>query len=146
MYKSTSCLILSNLDVPIPHKSQKWIKQLRQSTFGNLGRNTIQQLNWSDIYSHLYCLILILQNGVLYLHQKLEIPTYPNQDDLLNKRSKLTLNAVMLWFKYRHVNKYLLSNYKANDWYTGLEVINLLYYEHWTEKQKYFLANDWHSI
>ena len=52
----------------------------------------------------------------------------------------------MLWFKYRHVNKYLLSNYKANDWHTGLEVINLLYYEHWTDKQKYFLANDWRSI
>ena len=33
--------------------------------------------------------------------------TYPNQDELLNKRSELLS-------KCRHVNEYLLCNYKAN--------------------------------
>ena len=45
---------------------------------------------------------------MLCLHEKFEILTYPNQDELLNKRSELAS-------KCRQVNKYLLSNYKAND-------------------------------
>ena len=50
----------------------------------------------------------IANSCILYLHKKFEILTYPNQDELLNKRSELVS-------KCRHVNKYLLSNYKAND-------------------------------
>ena len=42
------------------------------------------------------------------LHEKFEILTYPNQDELLNKRSELVS-------KYCPINKYLLSNYKIND-------------------------------
>ena len=45
------------------------------------------------------------KNCILYPHEKFEILTYPNQDKLSNKRSELVS-------KYRHVNKYLLSNYK----------------------------------
>ena len=37
--------------------------------------------------------------------------TYPNQDEPLNKRSEPVS-------KCHHVNKYLLSNYKANDWHS----------------------------
>ena len=44
----------------------------------------------------------------LCLQEKFEILTYPKQDELLNKRSELIS-------KCRHMNKFLLSNYKAND-------------------------------
>ena len=50
----------------------------------------------------------ITKSCMLCLHEKFEILTYPNQDELLNKRSELVS-------KCRHINKYLLSNYKAND-------------------------------
>ena len=50
----------------------------------------------------------ITKKCLLCLYEKLEIINYPNQEELLNKRSELTS-------KYRHVNKYLLSNYKSND-------------------------------
>ena len=42
------------------------------------------------------------------LHEKFEISTYPNQQDLVNKESELVS-------KCGHVNKYTLCNYKAND-------------------------------
>ena len=50
----------------------------------------------------------ITKTCILCLHEKFEILMYPNQDELLNKRSELVS-------KCRHINKYLLSNYKAND-------------------------------
>ena len=50
----------------------------------------------------------ITRSCMLCLHEKFEILTYPNQDELWNKRSELVS-------KGRHINKYLLSNYKAND-------------------------------
>ena len=50
----------------------------------------------------------IAKSCMLCLHEKFEILMYPKQDELLNKRSELV-------FKCRHINKYLLSNYKAND-------------------------------
>ena len=43
----------------------------------------------------------------LCLQEKFEILTYPNPEELLNKRSELVS-------KCRHVNKFLLSNYKGN--------------------------------
>ena len=43
-----------------------------------------------------------------YLHEKLEIINFEDQDHLLNKRSELIS-------KCRHANKYLLRNYKANN-------------------------------
>ena len=39
---------------------------------------------------------------------KFEILNCPNPNELLNKRSELIS-------KWRHVNKFLLSNYKSND-------------------------------
>ena len=53
----------------------------------------------------------ITKSYVLCLHEKFEILTYPNQDELLNNRSELV-------FKCRHVAKYLLFNYKPNDWHS----------------------------
>ena len=51
----------------------------------------------------------ITKSRMLCLHEKFEILTYPNQDELLNKRFELVS-------KCRHINKkYLLSNYKADD-------------------------------
>ena len=50
----------------------------------------------------------IMKNRMLSLHEKFETLTNPNQDQLLNKRSELVC-------KCGHINKYLLSSYKAND-------------------------------
>ena len=47
-------------------------------------------------------------NISLCLQEKFEDLNYPNPNELLNKRSKLIS-------KCRHVNKFLLSNYKSND-------------------------------
>ena len=44
----------------------------------------------------------------LCLHEKLLIATYPNQEELLNKRSEIIA-------KCRHDNKFLLKNYKSKD-------------------------------
>ena len=46
----------------------------------------------------------------LCLQEKFKIFSYPNPDELLNKRSKLVS-------KCHHVNKILLANYKTNDWH-----------------------------
>ena len=50
----------------------------------------------------------ITKKCLLCLYEKLEIISYPNQEELLNKQSELIS-------KCRHVNRYLLSNYKSND-------------------------------
>ena len=50
----------------------------------------------------------ISKKCLLYLHEKLEIINFEDQDHLLNKRSELIS-------KCRHANKYLLRNYKANN-------------------------------
>ena len=50
----------------------------------------------------------ITKSCMLCLHEKFEILTYPNQEELMSKRSELVS-------KCRHVNKYLLCNYKASD-------------------------------
>ena len=59
-------------------------------------------------------LLVILEKAAcfiqLHLHKKFEILS-PNQDEVLNKRSKLVS-------KCSHVNKCLSSNFKANDWHS----------------------------
>ena len=50
----------------------------------------------------------ILKKCLLRLYQKLEIVTYQNQKELLNKRSELLC-------KCGHANKFLLKNYTGND-------------------------------
>ena len=49
----------------------------------------------------------ISKKCLLRLYEKLEIITYQNQKELLNKRSQLLC-------KCRHVNKFLLKNYTSN--------------------------------
>ena len=50
----------------------------------------------------------ISKKCVLCLYEKLEIVTYQNQKEPLNKRSELL-------FKCRHTNKFLLKNYTGNN-------------------------------
>ena len=50
----------------------------------------------------------IFKKCQLCLQEKFEMLNYPNPNELLNKRSELIS-------KCRHVNKFLLSNYKSND-------------------------------
>ena len=50
----------------------------------------------------------ISKRCMLCLHEKYEILNYPDQEELLNKRCELVS-------KCRHINKFLLSNYKSND-------------------------------
>ena len=51
----------------------------------------------------------IIKKCLLLHHEELKIINCPNQKEFLNKRSELIS-------KDRYVNKYLLSNYKSNDW------------------------------
>ena len=51
----------------------------------------------------------ITKKCLLCLHEKLEISNYPNQEELLNKRSELVS-------KCHHVNKYLHSSCKSDDY------------------------------
>ena len=69
--------------------------------------NIIPELKWYIVktvpgYSN------ITKRCMLCLHEKYEILNYPDQEELLNKRSELVS-------KCRHINKFLLSNYKSND-------------------------------
>ena len=50
----------------------------------------------------------ITKSCMLCIDKKFEILTYPNLHELLNKRSELVSICC-------HINKYLLSNYEAND-------------------------------
>ena len=50
----------------------------------------------------------ILKKCMFCLHEKYEILNYPDQEELLNKRSELVS-------KCRYVKRFLLSNYKSND-------------------------------
>ena len=80
-----------------------------QAIYGTLERNNIfPMLTWSVVksvpgYSN------ISKRCLLCLTEKVLIATYENPEELLNKRSELMA-------KCRHNNKFLLSNYKSNDW------------------------------
>ena len=50
----------------------------------------------------------ISKKYLLRLYENLEIVTYQNQKDFLNKRSELLR-------KCRHTNKFLLENYTGNE-------------------------------
>ena len=85
----------------------KLIKPPWQSMFRKKIRDITPTLKWYIVksvpsYSN------ITKRYMLCLHGKFEILTYPNQNELLNKRSELVS-------KCRHINNYLLSNCKAND-------------------------------
>ena len=69
--------------------------------------NEMPTLKWSivkSVPSHSD----ISKKCLLCLHEKLEIVNFEDQNHLLNKRSELIS-------KCRHVNRYLLRNYKVND-------------------------------
>ena len=71
------------------------------------GHNITPTLKWY-ITKSMPSYSIITKSCMLCLHEKFEILTNPNQDEMLSKRSELVS-------KCRHINKYLLSNYKAND-------------------------------
>ena len=50
----------------------------------------------------------ISKKCLLYLYEKLQVVTYQNQEELLNKRSELLCIS-------RHAKRFLLRNYNAND-------------------------------
>ena len=69
--------------------------------------NEMLSLKWSVVksvprYSN------ISKRCLLCLHEMFEILNYPNQGELLSKRSELIS-------KCRHANEHLLANYKSND-------------------------------
>ena len=94
------------------------------SSFKNetqMNKTTLAKYVWEQKHRHNITLTLkwyivesvpsysnITKSCVLCLQEKFEILTCPNQDELLSKRSELVS-------KFHHINKYLLSNYKAND-------------------------------
>ena len=72
-----------------------------------LKHNVMPTLKWHILKSvALYS--NITKRCRLCLQEKFEIVSYPNPHELLNKRSELVS-------KCRHVKKFLLANYKAND-------------------------------
>lgn len=64
-------------------------------------------LNWS-IIKHAKSYTNKSKNCPLCLHEKLEIMSYKNKTELLNKRSEMIS-------KCRHSNKFLLTNYKTKE-------------------------------
>ena len=64
-------------------------------------------LKWS-IIKYIPAFSSISKKSHLCLQETFEILNYPNTNELFNKRSELIS-------KCRHVNKFLLSNYKSND-------------------------------
>ena len=91
-------------------RNQKHKNDTALSTFlWELKKSTKEtpQLTWSVLkvapaYSN------ISKRCLLCLNENLLITTYPDQKQLLNKRSELIA-------KCRHENKFLLMNYKTND-------------------------------
>ena len=84
-------------------------KQPFQNLYGRLEKKYNEEpvLKWSIVrtvpgYSN------ISKRCLLCLYEKFEILHYSNPENLLNKRSELVSNC-------RHVNKFLLKNYKSND-------------------------------
>ena len=85
-----------------PSQSMFWKKKQRHNITPTLKWYTIKSV---PSYSN------ITKSCMLCIDKKFEIPTYPNLDELLNKRSELVSICC-------HINKYLLSNYEANDWHS----------------------------
>ena len=65
------------------------------------------KLTWS-VVKHIKSYNNTTKKCPLCMYEKLAIMTYPNQNDLLNKRSELIS-------KCRHGNNFLLANYKSKD-------------------------------
>ena len=65
-------------------------------------------LKWS-IIKHARSYTPNSRNCPLCLQEKSEILFYPSKDKLLNEQSELIM-------KCRHMNKFMLANYKSKDW------------------------------
>ena len=72
-------------------------------------QNETPNLNWEIVWS-VPAYSNIAKRCMLCLDEKLLISTYPNQEQLLNKRSELVS-------KCRHENKFLLKNFKGVVWF-----------------------------
>ena len=70
--------------------------------------NISQDLMWC-IVKTVSGYLNISKRFMLCLHEIYEILNYPDQEELLNKRSELVSKC---W----HFNKFLLSKYKSNDY------------------------------
>ena len=70
-------------------------------------QNETPNLNW-EIVRSVAAYSNITKRCMLCLYEKLLIATYPNQEELLNKRSELVS-------KCRRENKLLLKNFKGGD-------------------------------
>ena len=91
-------------------KSRKYSKETALSNYVwtiKDQHNITPSLKWSILKST-SSYTNITQRCNLCVQEKLEILFFPNQDQLLNKRSELVS-------KCRHGNKFLLANYKGND-------------------------------
>jgi hypothetical protein len=95
------------------HKTSLKITKYRNSTtlstyVWNLkDQNIVPTLNWS-IMKRVRSYSNTNKSCPLCLQEKLEILRYENRTELLNKRSEIVS-------KCRHLNKYLLANYKSKD-------------------------------
>jgi len=69
--------------------------------------NVTPTLKWS-IIKHAKSYTSNARNCSLCLQEKFEILFYPSKEELLNKRSELIT-------KCRHMNKFMLANYKSKD-------------------------------
>ena len=85
------------------------------SSFQNetqMNKTTLAKYVWEQEQRHnIIPYSNVTKSCMLWLHKKFEILTYPNQDKLLNKRPELVSKCC-------RINKYLLSNYKGNDWHS----------------------------
>ena len=70
-------------------------------------QNETPNLNW-EIVRSVPAYSNITKRCMLCIYEKLLIATYPNQEELLNKRSELVS-------KCRHENRFLLKNFKNGD-------------------------------
>ena len=90
-------------------KNAKYRKSTTLSTYiWNLkDQNIVPTLNWS-IMKRVRAYSNTNKSCPLCLQEKLEILRFENKTELLNKRSEIVS-------KCRHLNKYLLANYKSKD-------------------------------
>ena len=100
----TSVTRFSQWRHPSFHKRYPWYKFQVHTTSRSRDTREVTLIIVEKLFQY-------YRSCTLCLHEKFKILAYPNQNDLLNKRSELVSKCC-------HVNKNLLSNYKANDWHS----------------------------
>ena len=102
-------------------RNLKYYKETTSSWFLWDSKNKnipVLELLWS-IEKKVLAYSNISKSCLLCLYDKIAIITFRNQDKLLKETSELTN-------KCRHENKFLLSNYKSNDWFYLLRKDNII--------------------